>query len=76
MTDRKFGPGLRPKAPPIGERTERYARQIDMIRIARVEVARHAPKTQVEKEQRAADRRVQIERTRSVTKNAKDAQGS
>ena len=73
MSDRIFGPGLRPRTPTPGEQTERHARQADVIRVARVEVARNAPVTQLEKEQRAADRRVQIERNRSAVK---DAQGS
>ncbi len=73
MSDRLFGAGLRPTTPTPAERTERRARQVDVLRVARVEVARNAPRTPLEKELRAADRRLQIERTRPSTR---DAQGS
>ena len=73
MSDRMLGAGLRPKTPTTAERTERHARQVDVIRVARVEVTRNAPRTPLETEQRAASRRIQIERARSSTK---DAQGS
>ena len=73
MSDRLFGAGLRPATPTPAERTERRARQVDVLRVTRGEVARNAPRTTLEMEQRAADRRLQIERTRPSTKDAQDS---